>query len=936
MDQGNHFFRCDFQIHSPRDINWKGQKAVSDEERHNYSKTFIKDCRKAGLQAIAISDHHDLVFFEYIKKASIEELDDNGNPVPERDRIVVFPATELTMHTPPIQGLLILDADFPESLFPTVLGALSIAQASKTESKTAQTNGISQSTVANLNELYEKLDETDGLKGRYIFLPHIKENGHKTIMRDGFHDSYARMPCVGGYVDGLYSGGSDGYEKILKGEVDAWGFKTLAVIQTSDYRGENPIYGDVISTWVKWAKPTAEALRQACLAKESRISLQDPEVPNVFIEKVDVTASAFMGKFSLDLNPQMNSIIGGRGTGKSTILEYVRWALCDQTGDNSDDEEKSEIQRKRSVLIDKTLGHQNGEVRVYFMVNGTRHIVKRSVNSEDVLMKIGDGEFQSVRPNQVRELLPIQAYSQKQLSSVAVRPDELKRFIQQPISKSIDEYNSQLENLSSEIKTTYSNLSKSKLLKSQIEKDNLELKSYRLQIEKLRGDLKGMSEDDRQIIEKASLYTNEGNRIKEVDLEYSVYKERFDGLKLLLDNALNPNNESKSYENEDLIKQLEEERIGFLKELNSTIDSLILKHNESTVKIEEIKGNWKRLRDEFEKRYKEAKEKTTSSQQTLNAIKEIEQKIEKLGNSIRQKSSELAGLNITEDDFSTLYGSFIESQKKKTDKLKEATLLFSSLSKGLIKADFTKVIDIQKVANQINYIFSSDGLGIQKNRAEVLCENISSSDDPILRWRDTVYEFKSLAEFHLNEETQQELPHTPILDLAGFTPANKRKICESLKSESFLNLSILFIEYLPKFNYMTNNEMGDEIPFEDASAGQQATALLNVLLNQEGYPLIIDQPEDDIDNRAIDIIIKNLWSSKQKRQIVISSHNANLVVNGDSELVICCDYNETSEQTKGYVKYQSSIDSQDVKKEITSVMEGGERAFKLRKEKYGF
>ena len=99
---------------------------------------------------------------------------------------------------------------------------------------------------------------------------------------------------------------------------------------------------------------------------------------------------------------------------------------------------------------------------------------------------------------------------------------------------------------------------------------------------------------------------------------------------------------------------------------------------------------------------------------------------------------------------------------------------------------------------------------------------------------------------------------------------------------------------------------------------------------------VIDQPEDDIDNRAIDVIIRNLWSSKQKRQIIISSHNANLVVNGDSELVVCCDYNETSEQTNGYIKYQGSIDSDEIRDEITSVMEGGERAFKLRKEKYGF
>ena len=130
--------------------------------------------------------------------------------------------------------------------------------------------------------------------------------------------------------------------------------------------------------------------------------------------------------------------------------------------------------------------------------------------------------------------------------------------------------------------------------------------------------------------------------------------------------------------------------------------------------------------------------------------------------------------------------------------------------------------------------------------------------------------------------------------------------------------------------------MEDVIPFSDASAGQQATALLTVLLNQPGAPLLIDQPEDDIDNRAIDDIIKNIWDAKKHRQLIFTSHNANLVVNGDAELVICCDYRESGSQTRGIIKAEGAIDNGVVRSEITSVMEGGEKAFKLRKDKYGF
>ena len=67
-----------------------------------------------------------------------------------------------------------------------------------------------------------------------------------------------------------------------------------------------------------------------------------------------------------------------------------------------------------------------------------------------------------------------------------------------------------------------------------------------------------------------------------------------------------------------------------------------------------------------------------------------------------------------------------------------------------------------------------------------------------------------------------------------------------------------------------------------------------------------------------------------------SSHNANFVVNGDAELVAVCDYIKAGDQTGGRIKCAGAIDIEEIKNEITMVTEGGEEAFKLRMEKYGF
>jgi type III restriction enzyme len=139
---------------------------------------------------------------------------------------------------------------------------------------------------------------------------------------------------------------------------------------------------------------------------------------------------------------------------------------------------------------------------------------------------------------------------------------------------------------------------------------------------------------------------------------------------------------------------------------------------------------------------------------------------------------------------------------------------------------------------------------------------------------------------------------------------------------------------MPSFEFRAREN--DYISFVDASAGQQATALLTSLLNQNGPPLIIDQPEDDLDNQVILEVVRKLWSAKAHRQLIFASHNANLVVNGDADYVASFDYRTAGDASGGKVSSEGAIDVPETNTMIKKVMEGGERAFILRKDKYGF
>ena len=154
-DKGAHFFRCDLQVHTPRDVNWSGLDAVTHEERRTYAGELVQACRERGLQGIAITDHHDMLFATYIRDAAQEETNQDGTPLPEEQRLFVFPGMELTLGVP-CQALLLFDAEFPDDLFPLAMTALAITPNAPTEAKTGQTRRLDH--ITSLKGLKEDLD----------------------------------------------------------------------------------------------------------------------------------------------------------------------------------------------------------------------------------------------------------------------------------------------------------------------------------------------------------------------------------------------------------------------------------------------------------------------------------------------------------------------------------------------------------------------------------------------------------------------------------------------------------------------------------------------------------------------------------------------------------------------------------------------------------
>ena len=118
------------------------------------------------------------------------------------------------------------------------------------------------------------------------------------------------------------------------------------------------------------------------------------------------------------------------------------------------------------------------------------------------------------------------------------------------------------------------------------------------------------------------------------------------------------------------------------------------------------------------------------------------------------------------------------------------------------------------------------------------------------------------------------------------------------------------------------------------SGGQRVNILLSLLLETaDNRPLVIDQPEDEIDNRFLwETILPALKKLKGRRQIIVATHNPNIVVNGDADMVIRLE----ATANRGWIAESGAIEEPSVRDAIVRTVDGGDEAFRLRQQKYGF
>lgn len=917
--KGTRFLKTDFQIHSPRDNNWDGLRPEDNntdigQARRQWAREFIHKCRECGLQAVAFTDHHEGVYQWYV----LDELREMKQANPEVD-IWIFPGMELTAKDS-AQALLLFDADIDIRLFEKARNLLKLPVDCQETSST----GITVELLDfNIDELQGQLQSDDELKNKFILFPNVTPGGHKTVMRKGFHKRFKDMPYVAGYLDRKYLPDLEpGDRRILEGEIPAWSTERRGVISTSDSRFSDYRLLGKHATWIKLAHPTAESIRQAMLAADSRIRYEEPVDPDVYIHSISIKGADFLSLEKIHFSPQYNAIIGGRGAGKSTLLEYLRFVL----GRSAYDIESSKwdpTHDRRRDLLDEALNASTGEIQATVSVDGALiKLLRKRTDPDRIEMEVND-QSRNLTAEEVRDLIQVQTFNQGELSHLGREQAEkrLLELITDPRRSEFEAIEGELKRLSQQIAKQLDRRVEGWNLQQRIRQREAEIATLQARITAQKESLAQAPDQAQSIIELHATYIKANDSLNSAR---NTTEESGKELLQAFDSYLGSLTESIAIENPpifaeiDTVLQSTKATLEEVRRLRSMFEAV---NSRLSIDFEQAQSQWVPKQEAHNRDYESLVQALAGRKQQAETILRLEEELDTQTKEKSQAEKEISKLSDAQRAFDELVGEYISLQEKRMGLTGESLETVEPLSGGLAKAELLAQPDMIHISKALDHLFA--GTYIHQSKRDSLNSLVQNAKNPLQQWWAIILEaievFKAQVDGRgidkLNiPNLKQTVEDRVIRNL--FTRISQERVNELIKAWIDPRLKIVQVRD------------GREIDFSRASQGERATTLLKILMNQSGGPLLIDQPEEDLDNKIINEIVESTRAAKDKRQLIFATHNANLVVNGDAELVLNLD--------SGQLYQEGAIDHAEVRESITATMEGGKDAFELRRRKYNF
>lgn len=900
------FYKCDLQLQTPADdAHWQGVKLPpnpTDADLAASADDFVAACYDADLEVVAITDHNlgGAPGLRYLK-ALLAAVDRQAEIV--KRRLTVFPGLEITAKIPGNVHLLCLfEPGTPVNELSDTLTLLGLPVSAR---------GAGCKSSCNLDAVLMIVQEQ---RSGIVIAAHVDADSgafDDKKYAEGWQKEVVcnpRLLAVELRERREYLLNRDGKIGMLcRNEQPFARSHPIAVVNSSDNKrirvGEGLGDGNAIGTrhtWVKMSKPSIEGLRQAFLDHASRIRFGEERPEDLMthprIERISITGLGFLEDLDFALSPNLNTFIGGGGTGKSTVLEAIR-AATGHPPDSGD-----EVRRLHDRI---SRGLARGRVEL---------VCRQGDTPFTIVLDRGAGAPTAGR-------FPITAFSQREAFAVADSPPATRAFLDRLRRDQLQELQHEEKAVADRLTVLDDELAKQSEVEARI-KDLVD------DIARLEASL-AAAEQRQAPLARRNLLRREQQFVRSVDDRVSALVEEIDNCADGLTLNIAPSGvRSPATPHADAIEALVARTQATVadaaKSLEKSADHLraFLLAEQSQPERRE----WLAATNEAENAYAavQAGRDDTDPAQVASALDLKRSTLAAEQARLAALAARASGRPRLLAELMSVWRAQVAARQEVADALAQAVPRTSKVEQPYVVVRNEPFADLEPLRRLLGDCV--DRRSVTDETVNALCEFATADledralgGQAIARLLDEIEARGVPAGLEMTEKSADSLVKK--------VSRRHRARLETTRPGDVATVTLYRRDGTPAGTLT-----------EGLSVGQRCTAILALALATGAEPIVIDQPEDEIDNEFIySELVPLLRQAKERRQVIVATHNPNLPVNGDAELI--CALTASSEgnhPARGRVAALGSLDRPRVREQVELIMEGSKEAFERRRAKYGF
>jgi ABC-type lipoprotein export system ATPase subunit/histidinol phosphatase-like PHP family hydrolase len=913
---GSRWWKFDFHNHTPASTDYKGDANITPRQ-------WLQDYLDAGILCVVVTDHNTGGWIDRLK-AELVTLQQQD---PETwEAFALFPGMELSCNGG-VHLKAILDPSKGAADIEAIRGSVAY------QGTPGDSDGVTKESV---EQVIRAIHDAGGVAcAAHIDQPKgllVAISDHYTLQSifkelDAVEVINPNAPCL---------------------QPNAAELAGLAWVLGSDSHQPKDIGRGF--TWIKMSAPSIEGLRLALLDPQSAVRRSDvcgtypqqlshPKIKSVTVEKLRLRRTS---PLTIHFNPSYNAFIGGRGSGKSTLLECLRLGLA---RDNEllalghDHPLKNSFDNFKRISTGR---HQPG-----MMLDDSRIVVEVSTGEGDLeerfeyrWAKGPDGKFavtvrrwdsgawQATQLNeeQARSNFPVKVFSQKQILALADNPQSLIQYIDGVLGDD-------KANWESSFALRRDELNDARKRVRSLEAEIAQKPAIELQYKEASRKAKVFASSNFGTALKS--YQRAGKQQRAIE---EFFQQLNENIQILQTSAIKAERiKHVSLSDFETISAAEFAQKGVAdavaqslsKEFDQINDLIGRMQQEVTAAHASSKTNHWQLENqvhlnEYARITAELKSQGISNAEEASAAVALEEQLKKKLDYLTVLESELnkareavgeaqVALNAEREKLTQIRQTFLDEVLKGVPALK--ILLKPTADAEAGAASLREVLRLDSDGTFIKDIFGETDDDPPKPCGMVwdMVNPASASSVP-----ERLQEIKQSLE-ELNEQVLNTKLH-------GKFVKRLKELKHEVAAVVFDELAAWYPEDAVDLQYK-RDESSSFQSLQQASAGQKTAAILSFLLADGNEPLLMDQPEDDLDNALVSqLVVSQLRSNKSRRQLIVITHNANIVVNGDAELVMPMEFisGQIVSNTAG------GLQERLVREKVCAIMEGGKEAFEQR------